>query len=59
MLEFWGFVDTEILKEQDIEIPKELQALFCLSARDHKKAKDVLYGSKSFVDWARKNQYLF
>ena len=39
--------------------PKELQALFCLSAKDHKKAKDVLYGSKSFVDWARKNQYLF
>ena len=25
VLEFWGFVDTEILKEQDIEIPKELQ----------------------------------
>ena len=25
VLEFWGFVDTEILKEQEIEIPKELQ----------------------------------
>jgi hypothetical protein len=25
VLEFWGFVDTEILKEQDIEIPKELE----------------------------------
>ena len=25
VLEFWGFVDTEILKEQDIDIPKELK----------------------------------
>ena len=25
VLEFWGFVDTEILEEQDIEIPKELR----------------------------------
>ena len=25
VLEFWGFVDTEILKEQDIEIPEELE----------------------------------
>jgi hypothetical protein len=25
VLEFWGFVDTEILEEQDIEIPRELR----------------------------------
>ena len=25
VLEFWGFVDTEILEEQEIEIPKELK----------------------------------
>ena len=25
VLEFWGFVDTEILEEQEIEIPKELR----------------------------------
>ena len=25
VLEFWGFVDTEILKEQDIDIPKEIK----------------------------------
>ena len=24
-LEFWGYVDTELLKEYDIDIPKELQ----------------------------------
>ncbi len=25
VLEFWGYVDTELLKEYDIEIPKELE----------------------------------
>ena len=25
VLEFWGFVDTEILKEQEIDIPKEIK----------------------------------
>jgi len=39
--------------------PKELQALFCLSAKDHKQAKDILFSSRAFVDWARENQYLF
>ena len=25
VLEFWGYVDTEMLKDQDVEIPKELE----------------------------------
>ena len=31
VLEFWGFVDTDILQEQDIEIPKELEDIEQLS----------------------------
>ena len=31
VLEFWGFVDTDILEEQDIEIPKELEDIEQLS----------------------------
>ncbi len=31
VLEFWGFVDTDILEEQDIDIPKELKGAEQLS----------------------------
>ncbi len=39
--------------------PKELQSMFCLSAKDHKQAKDILFTSRSFMEWARANEYLF
>ena len=40
-------------------LPKEVQALFCLSAKDHKKAKEVMFSSMPFIEWAKDNQYLF
>ena len=39
--------------------PKELQALFCLSAKEHKQARDILFTSRAFVEWGKENQYLF
>ena len=31
VLEFWGYVDTEILEQQDVDIPKELKDMDQLS----------------------------
>jgi hypothetical protein len=39
--------------------PKELQSVFCLTARKHPKAKEIVLTSPAFVTWMRENQYLF
>ena len=38
---------------------KEMQALFCLSAKSHAKAKDVCNRSGTFVQWCVDNQYMW
>lgn len=39
--------------------PKELQSVFCITASKNEDRKRVLFGSKSFIEWATANQYLF
>lgn len=37
---------------------KEMQALFCLSARDHGRAKEICNSSQEYVQWLLDNEYL-